>query len=214
MFCSVLLIGFLPVRAQGLPFMRNYEPSEYNAHNQNFDILVDKEEGVVYVANFEGLLYFDNAEWDIVHTPGISRITTLFQDSMGKIWTGGYNFIGSLEYNDVIDAELHPLENLSGIRGEVNEIWEENGTIYFYMVDGNTYRVVNDSWELIATNNSKLPVYSKTNGHSYPEKDAQVLPIADNFIVKAIEGQGIVVSDGQGRRLGRGCGAAPQRAAY
>ena len=126
MFCSVLLIGFLPVRAQGLPFMRNYEPSEYNAHNQNFDILVDKEEGVVYVANFEGLLYFDNAEWDILHTPGISRITTLFQDSMGKIWTGGYNFIGYLEYNDVIDAKLHPLENLSGIRGEVNEIWEEN----------------------------------------------------------------------------------------
>ena len=197
-FCSVLLIGFLPVRAQGLPFMRNYEPSEYNAHNQNFDILVDKEEGVVYVANFEGLLYFDNAEWDILHTPGISRITTLFQDSMGKIWTGGYNFIGYLEYNDVIDAELHPLENLSGIRGEVNEIWEENGTIYFYMVDGNTYRVVNDSWELIATNNSKLPVYSKTNGHSYPEENAQVLPIADNFVVKAIEGQGIVVSDGHG----------------
>ena len=29
----VLLIGILPVVAQGLPFIRNYEPSEYNAHD-------------------------------------------------------------------------------------------------------------------------------------------------------------------------------------
>ncbi len=198
LICCALLFGVLPLRAQGLPFMRNYQPSEYNAHNQNFDILVDREEGVIYVANFEGLLYFDNAEWDIVHTPGISRVTTLFQDSTGKIWTGGYNFIGYLEYNEISDANLHPLENLTDIRGEVSEIWEENGTIYFYMVDGNTYRVNNDSWELIATNNSKLPVYSKTNGHSYPEGDAQVLPIADNFIVTSKDGQGVIVTDGQG----------------
>lgn len=194
----VLLIGILPVVAQGLPFIRNYEPSEYNAHDQNFDILVDKEEGVIYVANFEGLLYFDNAEWDIVHTPGVTRVTTLFQDSTGKIWTGGYNFIGFLNYNEKSDIELCPLENLSDIRGEVNEIWEEDGIIYFYMVDGNTYRIENNSWELIATKGSKKPIYSKTNGHSYPEENSQLLPIADNFIAVAKEGLGVTLKDSHG----------------
>ena len=118
-----MVLSFSQVGAQGLPFIRNYLPDEYDAHNRNFDILVDREEGVVYVANFEGLLYYDQAEWDIVLTPGLTRVTSLYQDSKGTIWIGGYNCIGYLELNEIQDLQIHLLEGISVFRGEVNKIW-------------------------------------------------------------------------------------------
>ncbi len=61
----------------GTPFFKNYTSMEYGAHNRNFDILCD-DEGHTFVANFEGLLVYDNASWRIIHTPGISRVTDLY----------------------------------------------------------------------------------------------------------------------------------------
>ena len=50
-------------RAQGgIPFIRNFTATEYGAHNRNFDIACTKD-NTVFVANFEGLLYYDHAEW-------------------------------------------------------------------------------------------------------------------------------------------------------
>ena len=70
--------------SQGIPFIRNYPATEYGGHNQNFDIMTG-DDGTVYVANFEGLLYYDHAEWHMLHTPGVSRVTALFRDSKGTI---------------------------------------------------------------------------------------------------------------------------------
>ena len=84
------LIALTSATAQGIPFFQNFNMKQYGGHKYNFDITVDKD-GVVFVANFEGLLYYDNAEWRIIHTKGISRLTSIYQDTKGKIWTGGYN---------------------------------------------------------------------------------------------------------------------------
>ena len=88
MLLSLCLLAFLPVRAwaQGIPFIRNFSATEYKAHNQNFDIITGSD-GTVYVANFEGLLYYDNAQWHIIYTPGVTRITSVFRDSRGIIST-------------------------------------------------------------------------------------------------------------------------------
>ena len=37
------------------------------------------EEGNIYVANFEGLLYYDHAEWRIIRTPGTTRVTVVYR---------------------------------------------------------------------------------------------------------------------------------------
>ena len=70
----------------------NYTSDVYKAHNRNFDIVCD-DYGSVFIANFEGILYYDQAQWRIIHTPGISRVTSLFKDSKGRIWVGGYNVL-------------------------------------------------------------------------------------------------------------------------
>ena len=109
-----------------IPFIRNYPATVYHAHNQNFDIITG-EDGTVYVANFEGLLYYDNASWHIIYTPGVTRITTVFRDTEGTIWTGGYNYIGFLESDSRGTLHLHTIDDNKNVHGEVLWIWEKQG---------------------------------------------------------------------------------------
>ena len=88
----LFLAGCLPLAfAQtGIPFFRNFTSQEYGAHNRNFDVVCDST-GTPYFANFEGIIYFNGAQWNKILTPGISRITKLHIDHTGRIWAGGYN---------------------------------------------------------------------------------------------------------------------------
>ena len=63
---------------QGIPFIHNFTANDYHANNTNFDIETD-EMCNVFVANFEGLLYYDQARWRIIRAPGITRITVVYR---------------------------------------------------------------------------------------------------------------------------------------
>lgn len=80
----------------GLPFIKNYYPSEYRAHVQNFDVVQDSR-GVMYFANFRGVLEFDGQTWRIIQTSKISQVTSLAIDSKGIIYVGGAGEIGYLQ---------------------------------------------------------------------------------------------------------------------
>ena len=105
---SLLLLGTETVK--GAPFIRNFTTKEYNAHNRCFDILCDKY-GTVYVANFEGLLYYDGSTWRKIHTPGINRVTRLIQGKDGKIYVSGHDFYGYIAADKT--GKLH-LERATG----------------------------------------------------------------------------------------------------
>lgn len=104
------------VVAQGLPLIRNYTAAEYGGHNRCYDIETG-EDGTVYVANFEGLLYYDRARWHMLHTPDISRVTVIYRDSQNTIWAGGYNFFARIQkrengelFMQQVDANSAPAE--------------------------------------------------------------------------------------------------------
>ncbi|MBO4673588.1 MAG: hypothetical protein J5616_04490 [Bacteroidaceae bacterium] len=103
----LMLVGLMSTTAaaqrddMGVPFFKNFAAKVYKAHNRNFDVLCDKE-GHVFFANFEGLLVYDQAEWKVVHTPGISRIVDLELGKDGKIWFSGLNVKG---YVDAVDGD-------------------------------------------------------------------------------------------------------------
>ncbi len=99
-FLYILTLLFVSISGYahhiGTPFFKNYSSKVYNAHNRNFDILCEKD-GYVYVANFEGLLVYDNVKWRILHTPGISRVVSLSRDEKGRVWFSGINVKGCVE---------------------------------------------------------------------------------------------------------------------
>ena len=128
-----------------IPFFKNYTTADYNAHNRNYDIACD-DYGTVFVANFEGLLYFDGAQWRKIHTPRISRVTRLAKGKDGRIWFGGYNVFGYLVPDNMGRLKMKTLisDASKGGIGEVDIIKVEKDAIYVHTISGNSYRVGKD----------------------------------------------------------------------
>ena len=91
----LIVLSFHVANMEAAPFMRTFTTKEYDAHNRCFDVLCD-EYGTVFVANFEGLLYYDGSAWRKLHTPGINRVTRVFKGKDGRIYISGHNFYGYL----------------------------------------------------------------------------------------------------------------------
>ena len=136
------LFTFLPlaVASQGLPLIRNYTATEYGGHNRNYDIEIG-EDGTVFVANFKGLLYYDRAQWRIIHAPELRRVTVVYRDSKNTIWAGGYNFIARLEKRANGELYLQQISGKDSFQGEVMEIFEEGASLQLVVSDNNIYEI-------------------------------------------------------------------------
>lgn len=108
-------------KERGVPFVINYTAEEYQAHDRNEAVVCDRH-GNVYFANFEGILRFDGESWQLLTTPGISRITALAVDTAGEVYAGGYNVAGKLENCE--NGELKFVPYLSDSIGKVCRIGE------------------------------------------------------------------------------------------
>ena len=195
----VFLLSLLPFPslAQGLPFIRNYTAKDYMAHNRNFDIIAN-DDGTLFVANFEGLLYYDNAEWNILHTPGITRITDIFKDSKGTIWTGGYNYIGRVVIARNGVPQLQATRQHTAVKGEVDKIWEENGKVFFLVGEKQVYSIEGDS---ISLQKHKSPPKEKTIVYSDNQMVMQVLQLDNGLKAVATNGNGIIITDVRDNKL-------------
>ena len=107
--------------AQGIPYIRNYTAEEYHGNNNNYDIDID-ENGNIFVANFEGLMYYDHAQWRIIRTPGITRVTVVYRSTSNTIWVGGYNYFGRIMTKENGELALTRVGKPELFRGEVTEI--------------------------------------------------------------------------------------------
>ncbi|MBN2663026.1 MAG: SpoIIE family protein phosphatase [Bacteroidales bacterium] len=83
---------------RGVPFIKNYSQSDYNAHEQNFDIVQDTM-GVMYFANFEAVLVFDGSHWSKIPTKSGMRVLALDVCYNGTVFVGGLYDFGLLEKN-------------------------------------------------------------------------------------------------------------------
>ncbi|MBP5339428.1 MAG: hypothetical protein J6Z14_09055 [Prevotella sp.] len=216
MLCAAFLIShfsFLicPVRAQGIPHIRNYTAAEYGGHNRSYDIETG-EDGSVFVANFEGLLYYDRSQWRILYTPDISRVTVVYRDSKNTVWVGGFNFFARLECRANGELFMQPIGQ-GLFEGEVAEIFEDDGTLQFVASDNNIYKVVGgDSIAMEKRTNADLQpgvepdVLSvdalKANSEiTFLEGITQTEQIDGGLQVKVKKNGGLIICDDQGREL-------------
>lgn len=102
----------------GFPYIKNYYPSEYKAHVQNFDVVQDSR-GVMYFANFRGILEFDGQTWRTIQTSKISQVTSLAIDSLGTIYVGAAGEIGFLSADS--KGELEFISLVDSLREEDRE---------------------------------------------------------------------------------------------
>ncbi len=200
--CIVLLAIAIGAKAQGIPFLQNFSSSQYHAHNRNFDV-ISGTDGIIYFANFEGLLYYDRAQWRIVHTAGTNRLTAVFRDKNNIIYTGGYHNFGRVitDHRGSISIRPYTMRNGQNVKGEVTWIWQEkSGEIRFLLSNQQIYRLKDKYIELAP--NAKTP----RSGSSVLGDDVNVNQVQEVFgglKVIATNGQGLITIDPNGYEMFR-----------
>ncbi len=118
----------------GRPFIQNFTPNEYKAHNQNFSVVSDLR-NIMYFGNFAGILEFDGSNWQIIQTHNKSRVTVLKTDEFGRLLVGSYKEFGILQPNELGRMEFVSLSQNLSIEhknfDEVLNILIENGIVWF-----------------------------------------------------------------------------------
>ena len=204
----------LPVASQGLPLIRNYMAAEYGGHNRNYDIEIG-EDGTVFVANFEGLLYFDRAQWRMIHAPELRRVTVVYRDKKNTIWVGGFNFIARLQKRPNGELYMQQISGKDTFKGEVMEIFEEGASLQFVVSDNNIYEVETAAVPTVKLNrhtNAKLlsgvdadvislEALRQSAEDAVLRDTTQTVILDDDLQVKVKRDHGLIVCDGKGRKL-------------
>ena len=157
---SPLHLFTLSTFSQGVPFFRNYTAEDYRANKLNYDAESDGL-GNIFIANFEGLMYYDHAEWHILRTPGITRVTVVVRSSDNTLWVGGYNFFGKVARKANGEVELKRVGKPDLFTGEVNDIFERDGKIWFLVNNGFIYQVEGENvkvWKSVDSKSLKIGV--------------------------------------------------------
>ena len=82
------------VRAQN-PFVSFYGPEQHGAGEKNYDITQD-DDGIIYVANLEGVLIYDGKNWELIEVNGKTAREVIYSKSHGLL-VGTVNDFGLIK---------------------------------------------------------------------------------------------------------------------
>lgn len=92
----------------GLPDVINYSKHSYAGGLQNWDIKQDKN-GIIYVANNEGLLSFDGKYWNLFALPNKTIVRSVEVAPSNRIYVGGQDELGYFSPDPMGRLQYHSL---------------------------------------------------------------------------------------------------------
>lgn len=95
----------------GIPAIKNYTHTDYNASTDIWDANQDKN-GILYFGNQDGLLTFDGSYWKIYPLPNKGAVRALAIDQAGRIFVGGQDEVGYFFPDDNGILKFHSIKNL------------------------------------------------------------------------------------------------------
>ena len=78
----------------GLPYIQNFSPKDYNAEIQNFSIVQDKR-GLMYFGNNKGVLVYDGVSWRLIPTANktLARSLCVVNDTVYAGAEGDFGYL-------------------------------------------------------------------------------------------------------------------------
>ncbi|WP_242927563.1 two-component regulator propeller domain-containing protein [Pontibacter vulgaris] len=127
------------VRNEGIPYIRNYKLTEYQASPQNWSVVQDHR-GIMYFGNNYGVLEFDGNYWRLLGLPNRSIVRSLAISKSGRVYVGGQNDFGYLQPDKQGMMAFVSLKN--AIKGDdrnfadVWNIYTHDDEVFFCTVSG------------------------------------------------------------------------------
>lgn len=116
-----------------IPLKSHFDSEDYKGGIQNWSFDQDAN-GILYVANNEGLLEFDGNEWTKYKVPLATKIRVVKVDRENRIFVGGQNQIGYFKNTKKGFEFTSLIDNLEPNSRSIAEIWkiiEINDSIFF-----------------------------------------------------------------------------------
>ena len=134
LFLICFPISLLGQNTIGLPDVINYNKQIYNAGLQNWDIKQDKN-GLIYIANNEGLLSFDGKYWNLYPLPNKTIVRSIEVATDNRIYAGGQDELGYFTPSRNGQLQFHSLTSIIPAKdksfGDVWDIVALNKNIFF-----------------------------------------------------------------------------------
>jgi DNA-binding CsgD family transcriptional regulator len=159
----------------GVPEIVNYTKSIYNGGTQNRGIVQD-ENGVMYFANYEGLLSFDGIYWKIYPLPNKTVVRSIVIGKDGRIYAGGQDEFGYFSPDNNGRLVYTSLKGtLSEKNANFSEIWfvVSFGNDIFFMSREKIFQLSNKiitvypaatEWLFLGESNGELYAQDGRNG--------------------------------------------------
>lgn len=110
-------------KLSGIPLRTHFNSEDYQGGIESWDFVQSKN-GLLYVANNNGLLEFDGNQWKKYPIPDATKIRTVMIDDKGVIYVGGQNQLGYF-IDTGIGLEFKSLrKELNEASIEISEIWK------------------------------------------------------------------------------------------
>lgn len=125
----LLLFIFFPLHTYcqntiGLPDVTNFSKQSYSAGLQNWDFKQDKN-GLLYVANNEGLLTFDGKNWNLFSLPNKTIVRSVEIGPDNKIYVGGQDELGYFSPGSNGQLQYHSLTQLIPAKDRsFGDVWD------------------------------------------------------------------------------------------
>ncbi|MGZ8558485.1 MAG: ligand-binding sensor domain-containing protein [Chitinophagaceae bacterium] len=165
-----LVMGFVHSSGQntiGIPDIINFTKGIYNAGTQNRGIVQDRN-GIIYFANYEGLLSFDGSHWKLYPLPNKTVVRSVAIGKDNKIYAGGqgdFGFFSPGKNGELIYSSLKPL--LTEKNYSFTDIWNivAYGNDIFFRSREKIFQLTHNSitvyaapseWEFLGLSNNQL----------------------------------------------------------
>ncbi|WP_436833667.1 triple tyrosine motif-containing protein [Parapedobacter sp. DT-150] len=178
----------------GSPLVQAYTKSDYKAGNQNWAVATGSN-GIMYVANADGLLVFDGQYWTLHQLPNKSTVRSVAVDSAGRVYTGGLAEFGFWEDSGYGQMRYQSVSRLLDSADQVrDEIWKivVDGDRVIFQSFSTLYIYENNSLRTVRGDGQPFLFLHQVRGRTFIElipaglhelRGDQLIPIADRGVL-------------------------------
>ncbi len=172
----------------GLPDIINYTKQNYSAGLQNWDIKQDKN-GIIYIANNEGLLTFDGKNWKLYPLPNKTIVRSVEIGLDNNIYVGGQDELGY--FSPAINGQLyyHSLTQFIPLKHKsFGDVWD---IVYykkniFFRSDSKILKFINETFEVFTTA-TEWSFLGEYNGKLYAQEYKKGLCTLEENVWKPLQ---------------------------